>query len=288
MSALTKVFVLLLVICSLLLSAGTIVFVNLQQNELAARKTAEAEVEKARVKARSEIDEAVAARDALNTSLVAANSALDARDNTIIELRKQLADKGVENATLAKNFSSQSLDVSRLTEGLAAAQTQIASLRTEQGEIRSNERTLVTENSQLNQRNSELSNELDATERARRNLAEQLVQIQQDNNKLSGLLKDYNINPDQAGGLRSGAVAIRGVVRQVRPIDGIPYATISVGSTDSVTKGMEFKVIDIRNQQFLGTLRVELVEANEATGRLQGPRIQDVHAGAEVTTQLQG
>ena len=66
------------------------------------------------------------------------------------------------------------------------------------------------------------------------------------------------------------------------------YRTISVGSTDSVTKGMEFKVIDIRNQQFLGTLRIELVEANEATGRLQGPRVQDVHAGAEVTTQLQG
>ena len=37
---------------------------------------------------------------------------------------------------------------------------------------------------------------------------------------------------------------------------------------------------------FLGILTVEQVEANEAAGRLQGPRVQDIHQGVEARTQL--
>ena len=79
---------------------------------------------------------------------------------------------------------------------------------------------------------------------------------------------------------------INGVVTDVRTIAGRPYATISVGSVDSVVKGMQFNVIDRESGNFLGILTVDTVEPNESTGQLQGPRVADVHKGVEVRTQL--
>ena len=67
----------------------------------------------------------------------------------------------------------------------------------------------------------------------------------------------------------------------------MPFATISVGAADQVTKGMQFKVIDpTARDPFLGYLIVDRVEPNEAIGHLTGPHVNDVHEGAEVRTQL--
>ena len=77
------------------------------------------------------------------------------------------------------------------------------------------------------------------------------------------------------------------MIRDVRSINGIPYATISVGAADNVAKGMEFKVISHDGNKFLGVLKVDMVEQNEATGRLEGPNVAQVKPGADVKTQLQ-
>jgi hypothetical protein len=90
-----------------------------------------------------------------------------------------------------------------------------------------------------------------------------------------------------AAGIRGPAApAINGVIRAVKPIGGIPYATISVGSADGVAKGMEFKVVNRGTGDFLGILTVDSVDLNESTGRLSGPRTNDIRSGAEVKTQL--
>jgi hypothetical protein len=81
------------------------------------------------------------------------------------------------------------------------------------------------------------------------------------------------------------APPINGVVRNRRTIAGQEYATISVGSADDVAKGMQFKVVDRNTGDFLGTLTVEAVEPNEASGRLTGPKIADIRPGVEVRTQ---
>ena len=79
-------------------------------------------------------------------------------------------------------------------------------------------------------------------------------------------------------------IALDGVVRDKTVIGGVPYATISIGSADQVQKNMQFKVVD--HDRFLGYLTVDTVEPHEATGRLEGPHVNDIKSGVEVKTQL--
>ena len=80
-------------------------------------------------------------------------------------------------------------------------------------------------------------------------------------------------------------VPINGVVRSVDIIGGKKYATISVGSSDMVKKGMRFNVINRVGGEFLGFLTVDSVQPNEAIGQLEG-KVDKVQAGVEVKTQL--
>ena len=147
---------------------------------------------------------------------------------------------------------------------------------------------MTKEKSDLNLALSDTTNRLDVTERDRKFLQEQLVEVQGQNDKMATKLK---VSPQGMTDTLQTVTPppINGVVRAVKPIDSVPYATISVGSADGVQKGMEFKVIDRKNGAFLGILTVDTVEPNEATGRLKGPRVQDIHGGdnnIEVRTQL--
>jgi len=82
------------------------------------------------------------------------------------------------------------------------------------------------------------------------------------------------------------ATPINGVIRDKKNVNGVIFATISVGSQDQVTKNMVFNVIDREQGDFLGYLRVDRVEPNEAIGRLDGPKVADIKPGNEVRTQL--
>jgi hypothetical protein len=132
-----------------------------------------------------------------------------------------------------------------------------------------------------------LQNKLDVTERQRRYLAEQVTQLTAQNAQQADIIhknlpaiEDRNnaiINP-------TPTVALDGVIRGTSVIAGVPYATISLGSADAVEKNMQFKVID--GDRFLGYLTVDTVEPHEATGRLEGPHVDDIKGGVEVKTQL--
>ena len=112
--------------------------------------------------------------------------------------------------------------------------------------------------------------------------------VRSTNDKLSGALRDRGVDPNrvQSSGLAAGAPPINGVIRDTRAIAGIPHAKISVGSDDAVKVGMEFNILDRSNGKFLGKLTVVAVEPNEAVGRVTGPDIAAIAAGAEVRTQL--
>lgn len=289
MSALTKVFVVLLVVCSLLLSAGLVVFVNRDQNYRQAAEEAKARYSALEVSTQQQVDRAAAATAEANRLLTEAQAQIAAKDNALLAAQKQLTDKQVENATLSKTLASQSLDLRAATEAAQAAQQQASQLQTEIAQLRETTNQTLVRNAELNERVSQLTNQLDATERARKYLAEEVAQAQQAASNYRGMLQDAGIDPQVASSaLRGGAPAIRGVVTEKRTIAGRPYATISVGSADAVRRGMEFKVIDRQNASFLGTLIVEAVESNEASGRLTGPRVDDINPGSEVTTQIRG
>lgn len=87
-----------------------------------------------------------------------------------------------------------------------------------------------------------------------------------------------------AGGM--SMANLRGVVTARRNIAGIEYATISLGSSDGVVKGMRFRVVD--QNSFLGYLTIDAVEPREAVGHLS-PRdpaaLQSIRNGTDVIGQ---
>ena len=156
-------------------------------------------------------------------------------------------------------------------------------------QLRQNNNQAVAQTAHMSQIINDLTNRLEVTERERRNFAEQLEQFRGENQKLSAAIRDMggdlNLVVGNAGKGR-GAPKINGVIRDVRTIAGRAYGTISVGSADSVIKGMEFKIVDRNTGNFLGILTVQSVEPNEATGQITGPNVAAVKPGVEVRTQL--
>lgn len=288
MSVLTKIFVVCLVVLSLLLSAATITFVNSiddYKRTLDAAKQGQLSAEASAAEARTAAELASkAAADAQAQLTAQAQGA--SGENT--RLAGQLNDLGQQLARANSQATIAEANVSKLTSAVAALQTMSAAASQQVADLRTANDRLTQQNGELNISLTENINKLNITEDARRALAEQLVESKTTVDKLSGALRDRGVDPNrvQSSGLAAGAPAINGVIRDTRAIAGIPHAKISVGSDDSVKVGMEFNILDRTNGKFLGKLTVVAVEPNEAVGRVTGPDVAAIAAGAEVRTQL--
>ena len=85
--------------------------------------------------------------------------------------------------------------------------------------------------------------------------------------------------------IAAGTPNLQGVVNSVFVAGGKPWASISIGSKDNVTKDMKFNVVS--DDEFLGYLTIQSTEPNEAIGVLEGPKVDKVRTGNQVKTQLQ-
>ena len=286
MSPLTKTFVVLLVILAMLLSAATIVFVNAN----VARNT-ELQSTKERLAASEQRNAQLGNESAAAQRILEDNLQNQAQQNEqlkqqINNINAQLVDRATQLGQAQSQIAMMSADVTRLTEGLQASERTKAALHEQNNQLRQTNDTRLTENTQLNQRVNELTSTLEQTEAARRNLAEQLAEARNRTEQMSSQLKGVGLSTEQvaAAGARV-APQVSGQVREVRPIAGIPYATISIGSNDGVRRGMEFRVVNPQTGDFLGMLTVESVELNESTGRLSGPKVAQIRQGNEVRSQ---
>lgn len=287
MNSLTKVFVVLLVVLSLLQTAAVVVYVNKedfnrtafkQNKELLDAKTAELD------RVREDLVAAQANAAAIQNE---SNNQLAAAGKASTDAQQKVSELNVELAKAQGTIAAQTLDVNHLTEGLKAAQDTGGKLQQEVGRLRGSNDQLVKQTTELNATVSDLSNKLDMAERERKFLAEQYAELQAQSAKLSAAAKAAGVNPDQATSVAARtAPPIAGVIRDVRNISGMTYATISVGSADQVAPGMEFKVINKSTGDYLGRLVVDSVNANESTGRLEGPNVAAIKPGLEVRTQL--
>ena len=292
MSPLTKLFVVLLVVLSLLQTAAVVVYVN---KEDSLRQSAIQMEERLRAR-ETELTQAREAMTAAQQNLVLVQQESNARSNQaakdIINAQQQAADLSVQLAKAASSNAAQQLDISRLTEGLKASQDTTSRLTTEVTRLRGANDQLVRQTSELNSTVSDLSNRLDVTERERKVLAEQLTEAQGQTQRLGSMLQQNNISPNQGGAAQGGqrapvtAPPITGVVQEVKTIANMPYATISVGSADQVAPGMEFRIINQNTGDYLGSLVVDSVTPNQSTGKITGPKVGDVRRGVEVRTQL--
>lgn len=289
MSPLTKLFVALHVLVSAMLVAGVIVFVNKQENFSATATAAQAAATRADAQRASETLALSADVETYKRSNIALTSTID-------NLKQQLAagqQKSNEQAAAIADASSKSTlqlaENAKLAEGMKASQDAQTKLNDAVTELRKNLDTRVTEASQLNGAISDLTNKLDVSERERRFAVEQLTEARANIDRLSTQAKAAGVELDtptaEAAAAKIGP-PINGVVREVDTIHGALFATISVGSADSVAKGMQFNVVERGTGKFLGLLTVTAVEANESTGRIAGPGVASILPGAEVKTQL--
>ena len=287
MSPLTKLFVVMLVVLSLLTTAATVVYVNKEDVQKTALANTQAQLAAAQAAANTAREDLTAAQQNLAKVQDAANQAAQAATVDINNRQQEISRLNVELAKAQSQQATQQLNISQLTEALNASQTTTTALQTELARLRTSNDTLVRQASDLNGSVSDLTARLEVTERERRLLAEQLTQASAENQRLGLIIKNANLSPaDQTRIATRSGPPINGVIRDVRPIAGRRYGTISVGLADGVQRGMEFKILDRENGNFLGTLIVESVEPNEATGQLQGPGLAQIRPGVEARTQL--
>jgi hypothetical protein len=288
LSPLTKLFVGLLVVLSLLQSAGIIVFVNTVTDFKTSLASATDKADKATSEANRLRAEADTIRATADQQAQQAARSVDQKQQELNRMQQQLTSARADLAKASSDNQMQQVSITSLTGALNLSQNTTSAQQNQINELRAANDKFATQNEQLNLTVTDLTNKLDVTERERRYLAEQLTELRGTSEKQSAMLREMGVSSAQlaSAGTRLSAPPINGVVRDVKSLFGIPYARISVGSADNVTKGMEFKVLSHDTGQFLGVLKVETVEQNEATGKLDGPGLAQIKAGADVKTQL--
>lgn len=293
MSTLTKIFVVLLVVLSLILSAGLIVFVNRQENFKIAAEDAKKQLMAAQNQTalvNTEIAKVQAQSAALAAELANQISALKGQ---IHAGEEEVAKRDATINDLQQNQVQSAASIASITQALQVAQKTIKAQDDNLGQIRTSDDKLQKQVVEDSNRITELTNSLEVTTKQSRFMGEQNTQLQQQLAVANEALHKYGISPtgtiNPAGGAinTTPTININGVVREFKNINGVPYATISLGTADQVTRGMEFKVIDPAHNQFLGYLTVDNVQDHESTGHLTGPNVSQVRPNvSEVRTQL--
>jgi hypothetical protein len=286
LSALTKVFVLLLVILSLLLAAASITFLytvpnfneqiaTLQAGQAAAQAQAE------RVRAAESASRAAAEQRAgeLQNLLSDANAG-------VASLRGELAKAQAEKADLSGQIAQSNTTQATLSQAVTANMALVNTLRNELAQLREQYQRTLDQNLDLNTAYAKLSNEHEFTERALRAAQEANKELLDQGNNMRAALVKLGQNPDRLTPTDLAPPPINGVVVQRMSIEGEPFALISVGSEDDVKLGMQFMIIDSETSQLLGFITIEEVDDQVSIGKLSGPRVEQVAPNDEVRTQV--
>ena len=287
MSVLTKTFVVLLVVTSLLLSASIVVFVNRVEDNKALADASKRQVTDAKQKAAEQttnFTESQMARRDLQNEMTKQVGELN---RTVVDREAEVQKRDGELAQLKKDSQVKEATLKGTADALRAAQEMGTGFLTANKDLRAKNDDLLKGNGELNIQITILDNKLRQTEKAREYAEEMVVELK---SQLAGVRQKGG--PAGAATIGSAAipegtadVPINGVVRSVDIIGGKKYATISVGSSDLVKKGMRFNVINRQGGEFLGFLTVDSVQPNEAIGQLEG-KVDKIQAGVEVKTQL--
>ncbi|HEY2587552.1 MAG TPA: hypothetical protein VGI81_17535 [Tepidisphaeraceae bacterium] len=289
MSVLTKTFVLLVIILSIVMTAGMVVFVNRTQNFTTTDKAQKAAIalktaQIASLSAQNQLigDERTQIQQAMQRQL-------DDAHKTIEQLQGDLAKSGTDLAQVNANLAQVTAAQKSATDALTVAQKTIDTQGQTIADGRKNIDDLTKKNAESSFAVNDMTNKYEVVNRQERDDREQIAQLQSDAKRYQDTLHKNGLSENTSRTLTGEPlVKVAGTVRSVQNIGGVPYATISIGAADQITKGMQLKVIDPKQQDpFLGYLIVDRVEPNESFGHLTGPRINSVRANeAEVRSQL--
>ena len=173
MSALTKVFIVLHVVLTMLLTAGLIVFVNRTENW----KQVTTDTQSQLVTAKREKEELGVQLQVVkgddNRTIAAINGQLQNVRTDLDAARQTIADRDKTIAGMTSDAAVKDGQITNLGEAVKVAQAQNGVQQTTIGKMRDDESALQKQNNDLNLAVSKLNNQLDVTERQRRNFAEE-------------------------------------------------------------------------------------------------------------------
>jgi predicted nucleic acid-binding Zn-ribbon protein len=286
LSALTKIAVVLLVVASLLLSAGVVVFVNKVEHYKMSAEGSETQNQRLTATNR----DLTAQLGSANTQLLAMSKDLNSHLDT---LKQEVATKDNEVAGLKTTIAKIETDKKGVETALASMtkvqegqQTQLAGALAQITELRAVHDKLVDERHGLNVQLTDALSKIDALNRAYKNAEERAAGLHASLDALQIKVKNAGFTESTLPNRGfAGTPVLEGVVSSVFNAGNKPWASITIGAKDNVEKGMKFNVVN--NSEFLGYLTIQSTEANEATGVLEGPKVEKVHTGDQVKTQLQ-
>lgn len=291
MSALTKIFVVLLVILSLLLSAATIVFVNTQNSFVATvnkldTTNKELRTDNARLTAALQTQEATQ-----RAALAEKDNQINQAHNDLAAAQQAIAQRDAQIAESTANLASATVTLTTLGDALKAAQVVMSDRDKGYNELRSNFDKQQKQLVDLNLRVDDLTNVADVRGRGLKVANEQIAQLNQDLSKANAIIKQNGLPTVDTVGASAPinpepSINVTARIQETRNIGGVRYATINVGSADSVEKNMQLSIIDPAHNKWLGYIVVDQVFPHEAYGRIDGPNANQVQQGALVKSRL--
>ncbi|HMB95274.1 MAG TPA: hypothetical protein VKK61_04470, partial [Tepidisphaeraceae bacterium] len=174
MSPLTKLFVILLVVLSLLLTAATVVFVSQVEDYKKNADNNKQLLDAERSKSESLRNEAEAARATAQESVRQASAQIEQSKQQMNGLQQQVIAGDAQLGQAKSQAAIQSADLTRLAEALKASEDTKSHLQDQVADLRGGNDKMLQQNAQLNQTVTDLTNRLEVTERERKFLAEQL------------------------------------------------------------------------------------------------------------------
>jgi hypothetical protein len=291
LSFLTKFFIVLHVVLTMLFVGATVVFVN----RMEAFKDTGKDKDNKIASLTRQVSDANAAASMEHADALAVKTQAGVELGRMREQHTKdqadLRDRDVKYAAVQQEKASGEARLQAAVAALKTAQTTVDTLQKQLTDTRTASDKTQQQNTELLTANADLNNRLRTAVQQLRNTNEELDTAR---NELAdartripaGAAQPASSSEPAATTGTTTEIAINGVIRDQKTINGVKYATISVGSQDQVAKGMRFIVIDRTAGDFLGYLTVDRVEPNEASGRLDGPRVSDMKIGNEVRTQL--
>ena len=291
MSVLTKVFVVLVTVLSVLLATLVVAFVaNVEdlRGQLTETRTALAAATAKAATKQAEITSVMAGLSQQIKDLESAKTNLTSEINS---LRATLVQRQAELESERASSAQIKADISRLT---AANQQHAETGRALQAELAYLRKVDVEQKTKLIQmadRNNELEGQLDTLTRQVRRFRERTVAMQERlaalEQKIRELPPEWQVvfrRPEaEAAEPFVSDILIPGHITQVNRSGEETLVEINVGSNDHVAPNMKFVVY--RGNQFLASLIVTAVDADASAGRLEVVQ-GDVRVGDQVQTGI--
>ncbi len=274
MSVLTKVFVVLLVILSLLLSAAAVTFLNTVPTLEDDLASAQESLRIAESTASAANTQAEFARGTANARVAQAETRLTALQDRIDSLRQELQTARAEAADVKGQLALEQATVASTAEALTFTTRNVEALQDRVAQLREENTAAVRRFGDTQAALAQAENELRFARQSLQNEQTKNLELNQQLSQAATVLENAGINLAEAGG--RGGAPVNGVIVNRRALASGPVATISVGRQDDVREGQEFAVYDKDNGDFLGVLRVTTVDDQEALGSLRGPGINRI------------